>query len=247
MPDNEDIPSLRFSASYASQLNACPGSAHLHLSIPGWTPPEVDDMKGARGKGTTIHDYLRITTELPVSDVLKIIESMQYVAEIRSRRRFKVLAEETVEAEWLVTKPKTTVDLVLYVQDEIHIIDYKTGKIPVRAQGNSQLMYYALCHAWRAPKAKSVHLHIVQPWSPDGSSHYEVSAKELAEYMELCQETEQKILAKDTTLTPSDNCLFCPAYPHSRGDKGRPFCPPALQLLYPPVVDEDAILALLDE
>ena len=161
-----------------------------------------------------------------------------------------------IEQQLLVTNrsdrdlPRLEVDdvqLVLHVQHEVHIIDYKTGKIPVRAQGNSQLMYYALCHAWRAPKAKSVHLHIVQPWSPDGSSHYEVSAKELAEYMELCQETEQKILAKDTTLTPSDNCLFCPAYPHSRGDKGRPFCPPALQLLYPPVVDEDAILALLDE
>ena len=225
---------------------ACPGSADLEAAIPGFELPEKNE-KGRKGEGHRIHDLLASVITLPLRDVEKMIVALDYVAKLRRTRRFNVLAEEPAVAEWLVSKPTTTVDLVLYVQDEIHIIDYKTGKIPIRAQGNSQLMYYALCHAWRAPKAKSVHLHIVQPWSEDGSSHYEVSAKELAEYMELCQETEQKILAKDTTLTPSDNCLFCPAYPHSRGDKGRPFCPPALQLLYPPVVDEDAILALLDE
>ena len=52
------------------------------------------------------------------------------------------------------------------------------------------------------------------------------------------------MLAGDTTLVPNDHCTFCPANPHSRGDKGSPLCPPMMQKLYPFDVDEDAILAL---
>jgi hypothetical protein len=36
--------------------------------------------------------------------------------------------------------------------------------------------------------------------------------------------------------------MFCPAYPHSRSEKGKPLCPATMALLYPPIIDEDEIL-----
>ena len=154
---------LRFSASRAERLIACPGSANLELSIPGFEMPEVDETAGAKGKGSNLHEWLAETGKLKASDLRKLVEALAYYSEIRSQRRFKVLAEESVEAEWLQTKPKTTVDQVLYVQDELHIIDWKTGVIQVYAEDNKQLMFYAACFLHLAPKAKGVWLHILQP------------------------------------------------------------------------------------
>ena len=57
-------------------------------------------------------------------------------------------------AEWLPSKPGTTADLVLYVADEIHVIDLKTGKIPVLVYDNQQLLFYAATYGHLAPKAK---------------------------------------------------------------------------------------------
>ena len=62
--------------------------------------------------------------------------------------------------------------------------------------------------------------------------------------MHKAKQAEQKIIAGDPTRTPSDNCTFCPANPHSRSDKGRPLCPEMMQLLYPMGYDEAAILDL---
>ena len=234
----------RFSASSAAQLMACPGSADLERSIPGFVFPEVDEDKGAKGKGKSLHSYLEETSSLSASDLQKLAEALLYMADLRRRRRFKVLTEQTVEAEWLVTKPNTTVDVVLYTQDELHIVDYKTGKIPVYPEDNEQLMFYAACFVHLAPKAKGVWLHIVQPWADSGCTSWWCSVQDLADFIARAQATEQLIIAGDTTLTPSDHCTFCPANPHSRGDKGKPLCPPMMQLLYPMTVDEAEVLAL---
>ena len=238
----------RFSASRASRLMSCPGSGNLPLAIPGWTPPEVDPSKGAKGVGSAYHKLLEQIGLMPTRDMRAMAKAIEYVAEIRSLRKFKVLAEATEEAAWLTTKPKTTVDYILYVKDEIHIFDWKTGKIPVYAQDNAQMLFYAVTFGHLAPKAKEAHLHIVQPWAAnddfDGISTYTAPVAELQEFMLEAQDTEQKLINGDTTLSPSDNCTFCPANPHSRSDKGRPLCPAQMQLLYPMRMDESAILDL---
>lgn len=170
-------------------------------------------------------------------------QALQYMAELRSRRRFKVLAEDRSVAEWLVSQPGTTVDVVLYVQDELHIVDYKWGQIPVSVIDNEQLMFYACNYLHLAPKAKGVWVHIVQP--PAGNMEAQwITVDELADFMVRAQEAEAKVLAIDTTFGPSDHCKFCPANPHSRGDKGSPLCPAMIQLLYPSTTDETAILDL---
>ena len=234
----------RFSASSASQLIACPGSADLEKSIPGWEASVVDDTKGAKGVGTKLHAWLAETSHFSASDLASLAKALEYMAQLRARRRFRVLAEQSVQAEWLVSKPGTTVDVVLYTQDELHIVDWKTGKIPVSPIRNEQLMFYAACFIHLAPRATEVRLHIIQPWSSQGSDEWVCSAQELAEFIHRAKQAELKVLNGDTTLNPSDHCTFCPANPHSRGDKGRPLCPAMMQKLYPITVDEDEILAL---
>lgn len=233
----------RFSASNAAQLIACVGSADLENSIPGWLDPVVDDTVGAKAKGHVIHSLLEQVTQLPPRDMGHFASAITYVSNVRKLRRFNVLTETTRSADWLVTKPDTTVDVVLYVQDELHIIDWKTGKIPVSPVNNEQAMFYALTFADLAPKAKGAHLHIVQPWADGNMTSWFADTAALASFMQKARQAEAQILAGVPTRTPSDHCLFCPAYPHSRGDKGYPLCPEMMQLLYPQVVDEAEMLA----
>jgi len=232
-----------FSASNAARFAACPASADLAGAIPGWVPPVVDPMAGQKGRGTNMHALLEQAAQLPVSDLRNYIRALDYYHAIRSTRRFNVLTEESVTADWLQSKPRTTVDVVLHLADELHVMDWKWGKIPVEVIDNEQLLYYAACFAHLAPKAKGVWLHIIQPTADNMEAWY-VSATDLQAFVVRMQQAEAKVLAGDHTFGPSDHCKFCPANPHSRGDKGRPLCPAMMQLLYPPVVDEQAILDL---
>lgn len=232
-----------FTASRVGRHLACPASAHLELAIPGWTPPVRDDMAGAKGVGTTLHSLLEPIVGLPNSQMQLAVKALAYIAEVRSTRRFNVMVEQKMVADWLPSKPSTTADIVLYLADELHIIDTKFGKIPVEVIGNKQLMYYALTYAHLAPKAREVHLHIVQP-AIDNMEVWVVDAKTLAQFQADCIAADNAIISGDTTFGPSDDCTFCPAYPHSRGDKGKPLCPATMAMLYPPVVHEDEILGL---
>ena len=221
----------------------CPGSAHLDLSIPGWVPPDEDPDKGAKGLGHQLHAYLEQTSNLSARDLRCLADAMTYMSELRSRRRFKLAVEETLEAWWLVSKPRTTADVVLHLKDELHIVDYKTGKIPVCAFDNPQLKFYALAYLPMAPKAKGAYLHIVQPWSKEGSNSWFCSREELLAFATETQVAEAKILDGDTSLNPSDHCIFCDANPHKRGDKGHPLCPSMLSMLYPPdELDNEGLL-----
>jgi len=226
-------------------IMACHASANLELAIPGWQPPVVDDTAGAKGHGSDVHKIFEKVNELPAREIAAFAKVLAYVAELRSTRRFKVMIEPKIQATWLPSAPRTTADLVLYTQDEIHVLDGKWGKIPVEVIDNKQLMYYAVCFAPLAPKAKGVTLHVLQPaLGDDGYNSWFVDTNQLKQFMAEVQAAERAIQAGDTTFGPSDECKFCPAFPHARGLKGKPLCPVTMQLLYPGVVDEDAILAL---
>lgn len=233
-----------FSASNAARFMQCHASANLELAIPGYTAPVVDPMKGAKGRGTSMHAVLeQVVNEFNANEMLAVAHALMYVADLRKKRRFQVLTEASTVAEWLPSKPTTTVDLVLYVADEIHVVDYKMGRIEVQAKDNKQLLFYALCFAYLAPKAKGVWLHIVQPLIGNMDSVF-VDTTELAQFMAAAIKADEAITAGDTTFGPSDSCTFCPANPHSRGEKGKPLCPAMMQLLYPPKYDEAEILDL---
>jgi hypothetical protein len=247
--------SQRFSASVAGRLMACHASAHLDLAIPNWQEPARDDTVGMKAVGTSVHkiiqDLIEIryvtatkTQKFTASDMRAMGRALTYIGEVWGQRRFQVAVEETVEADWLQSKPKTTADLVFYTKDQLDIVDTKWGKIRVEVIDNEQLLFYAASYAHLAPKAKGVTLHIVQPRADNLESWY-VTTDEIRQFMDEAIKAEAAIAGGSVAFGPGDHCTFCPANPHSRGDKGKPLCPAQMQLLYPNHVDEDAILALI--
>lgn len=232
----------RFSASVASKHLACHASANLELAIPGYQPPPNNGETAASVRGSAMHEILEKAGEFTAKQMAGIAQAMAYVAELRMKRRFKVLLEMTSSGWWLADQPSTQADVVLYVADEIHVVDYKFGTIPVEVHGNDQGKYYSCAFLPLAPKAKGVTFHIVQPFADNIDSVFFTRA-ELDQFMEDTKQAEAAIKAGSTVFTPGDHCTFCPANPHSRGAKGSPLCPEMLQLLYPaPPLDEDAIL-----
>lgn len=238
----------RFSASQATKFMNCRGAANLAVAIPGWVPPQEDpNADTAANRGTLMHGMFAQIMSLSTKDAAMMAKAIEYVAKVRSTRRFKVLIEAPVTAMWLKTTPTTQADLVLYVADEIHVFDLKTGVIPVSAVENYQLLYYGATYAPLAPKATGVYLHIVQPWA-DNTEVWFASTARLLAFMSEAMQTERDILNEVVTLSPGDHCTFCPANPHGRGARGTPSCPAMMQLLYPQVaVDLDAMLSLEDE
>lgn len=243
----------RFSASVAGRHMACHASANLELAIPGWQPPPPRPP-GAAGAGTSIHGIveqlfaIKTTTatretKFNAKDMLAFARILTYIGELWSTRRFSVLVEQSFTAAWLPQPTSTTPDLVLYTQDEVHLLDMKWGKIPVEVVGNPQLLFYDVCVAALAPKAKGVTNHILQPRADNMESWF-ADTNVIRDFRDEAIATQRSILAGSTTFGVSDDCKFCPAFPHSRGEKGQPLCPEAMRLLYPKHVDEDAILAL---
>jgi hypothetical protein len=212
---------------------SCPASANLDLAIPNWVEPVRVTTPNAANTGTQHHLMFEQLFQMSAKDLRCYAEMLAYVADLRSTRRFKVLTEAQITATWLQGNPGTTADLVLYTQDELHILDPKTGKIPVEVVDNEQLLFYAACFAPLAPKAKGVTVHILQPWAETGCRSWYVDTLTLKKFMDDAIEAERKILAKDLTFHPSDKCMFCPANPHSRGAKGHPLCPAMMSVLYP--------------
>lgn len=238
------MPPERFSASVAGRHMACHASANLELAIPNYVAPVEDrTANNAANRGTRMHEIFAGVMELSPGDMVKMASAIQYISDLRQTRRFKVLVEEGITVKWLNTQPKTTMDVVLYTQDEIHVIDLKTGKIPVDVVNNSQLMYGAVTYAPLAPKAKGAWLHILQPWA-GGNHSWFADTPTLGRFMGDAMAAESAIAAGDMSFGPGDHCTFCPANPHSRGQKGSPFCPELMQLYYPQPFDEDALLDL---
>ena len=225
----------QLSASSAERFSLCTGSADLPSAIPGWVDG-VPKPGNAASRGSLIHEVLAAATELSPAELRGLHQALAYFAGLRTLRRFTVLSEYTFTAGWLDPAVLSTVDVALHTIDELHIIDWKTGKIPVSPVDNKQLMFYAACAAYLAPKAKFVTLHVIQPWSPEWSpdiASHVVTADELALFMDEMRAAHAKIQAHDLTLSPGDHCQFCPANPHSRGVKGSPLCPAQMAVLYP--------------
>lgn len=233
---------IKLSASVIGRAMTCTASADLETAIPGWTPPVRDDNAGAKGTGSRIHLGLEhLFKDLTSSQLPQLIKLLDYVHGVASTRRFRKLVEEPMVAEWLTSRPVTTPDLVLYLSDELHIFDWKWGRLPVDVIDNPQLMFAAVSCAHLAPKAQQVTVHLLQP-PLDKFESQVLTAAQLAVFSLKVREAEQLIHSKQLTFVPSDHCTFCPANPHSRGDKNRPYCPAMMKMLYPEFIDEAEIL-----
>ena len=140
----------------------------------------------------------------------------------------EIFAEVKREAEWLETKPKTTVDLIMRDKNIMHVMDLKMGDIVVSPINNEQLMYYAETFN-EDSKWTKIRLHIIQR---KGTDFWDVPLPVMTAWVKRVMASEQAILAGDLTLSPGSHCNFCPANPHGRGDRGNKACPAMMVVLY---------------
>jgi hypothetical protein len=164
-----------------------------------------------------------------------IADAIDYVADILDELKDKgaddieVLIEAKRVADWLVSKPKTTVDLIVrsVKLSIMYVIDLKMGELEVSPQENEQLMYYS--KTFGADDYDTVVLVILQRNHIDD---WTLVPKVFDKWVNKVLAAEQAIIEGDLTLTPGSHCQFCPANPHGRGDRGNKACPAMMTVLY---------------
>jgi len=169
-----------------------------------------------------------------------LADAIDFIAEILVDGG-EVQTEVTVKATWLKTEPNTTVDIIIRQGEHLYIIDLKAGTTPVEAMNNNQLLYYTACFL---EQEEYLHLIILQR---NNISEWAITRNVVETWMDQMQESEQAILDGDLTLRVGSWCTFCSANPRSRGDKGYPFCPEMIELLYGAQDDLDVEKAILED
>ena len=222
-------------ASSAAMFMACSAAADLPTALPGFKDGERKPGNAAE-RGNKWHELLAAAAGLSRPDMKRLIKALEFFSDLRAQGNYKMLIEEKVDCDWLKPGVKTTADLVLYKQGELHILDWKMGTVVVDHNDNSQGKFYGVSYSHLAPKAKGVFFHIVQPfaktWDPDDCTAY-FTAAELDQFKDDAIAAQVEIDSKQLTMSVGDHCMFCPAYPHSRGTKGDTMCPEAMRVLYP--------------
>lgn len=211
----------KLSASNASQWMSCHASTDLEAAIPGFVATK--DETFAASKGTAMHDVLALALDVGTNrDLQDIVSMLDYVAELRKERRFKMLVEYQMLTSWMVRPSVTTADVILYLQDELHVIDHKTGGTVVDPDSPQLLTYAAAAMAeGLAPKAEGVWVHVNQPRA-DNQVKTWISRADIALFVAEQMEHERQILAGDLAFGPSPAaCTFCMANPASRGSVGK--------------------------
>lgn len=185
------------------------------------------------------------TVGVPPRRIAFLAEALEYVADLIADMdpdSLEIFVEVKKKVEWLDTAPNTTVDLILKDKDTMHVLDLKSGEVSVSPVENEQLMYYG--RTFGALDFEHVTLHILQRENID---NWRLTNKFLLDYTTKIQTSEQEILAGDLTLSPGDHCKFCPANPHTRGDKGNKACPAMMRVLYGERDVEAADAAIITE
>ena len=83
----------RFSASSAAQLMQCHGSANLELAIPGYVEPTRDEMAGAKGVGTRMHDSFKEFTHWTSPDLHGLVRLVYQYSQLHWKKRRAYLAD----------------------------------------------------------------------------------------------------------------------------------------------------------
>ena len=188
--------------------------------------------------------------QLPPKMLTYVVEALRYyndLSTLGTRWEVEVLAEQSIDCGWLPSQPKTTPDVVLLRGlQQIDVLDWKTGAIHVNPRDNDQLLFYVASALYAYVPRQNwstmrIFVHVVQPGNQVG---VEVQYSELEAWMNRAIQADRAIMQKDLTLRPGDHCTFCPANPHSRGDKAAPWCPPMYNMLYPDTTNNDEILDL---
>ena len=205
----------RLSASRTERFMTCPGSVRLENQMPYEPPGE------AAAIGTAIHELSeRILRGEEIDDpdvnpehVAMAQEYANFINNLVENPR-KKLIEVNVDAGLKSLHPALggTADAVLVDGNHLIICDLKTGRVPVEAENNKQLMTYALgvMRQFNAPVDITCTMHIFQPRA--GHSKWTISGADLVNHGHDLVHAANLALSPDAPTNPSpDACKYCRA------------------------------------
>ena len=205
----------RLSASRTERFMTCPGSVRLENQMPYEPPGE------AAAIGTAIHELSeRILRGEEIDDpdvnpehLSMAQEYADFINNLVANPR-KKLIEVNVDAGLKSLHPALggTADAVLVDGDHLIICDLKTGRVPVEAKDNKQLLTYALgvMRQFNAPASSQCTMHIFQPRA--GHAKWTVSGMDLISHGLALKQAADLALSPDAPTNPSpDACKYCKA------------------------------------
>jgi len=204
----------RLSASRTDRFMQCPGSYRLESLMPHEPAGE------AAAIGTAIHELSEIILRggaIPTGtdpDHLSMAQGYANFVNTLVENPRKKLIEVNLDEGLQSLHPALggTADAVLVDGDHLHIVDLKTGRVPVDAQDNKQLLTYALgaMRQLKAPSSITCTMHIFQPRV--GHSKWTVSGNRLELHGRRLLEAAELALTSDAPTSPSvDACRYCRA------------------------------------
>lgn len=101
-----------------------------------------------------------------------------------------------------------TIDAAWSDDGVLHILDFKTGKWPVKSEGNWQLIGYASERAW--DEYAHIRLGIYQPHVSKHIQWANYTYETFKSYNDAYKAAAQKVFHAPE-LVPGDHCKFCPA------------------------------------
>ncbi len=215
MTQHQQRKHARLSASRTERFMTCPGSVRLENQMPYEPPGE------AAAIGTAIHELseamLRgddlIQADYPDEHWEMATEYTNFINNLVKNPR-KRLIEVNVDngLKSLHQALGGTADAVLVDGNHLHVIDLKTGRVPVSAENNKQLLTYALgvMRQFNAPASIECTMHIFQPRV--GHSQWTVDGTHLIRHGFDLKHAAELALSPDAPTNPSpDACKYCRA------------------------------------
>ena len=204
----------RLSASRTDRFMSCPGSYRLESLMP------YEPAGEAAAIGTAIHELSEIILSgraVPADtdkDHLSMAQGYADFVNTLVENPRKKLIEVNLDEGLKSLHPALggTADAVLVDGNHLHILDLKTGRVPVDATDNKQLLTYALgaMRQLKAPSTIECTMHIYQPRV--GHSKWTVSGNYLELHGRRLQEAAELALTSDAPTHPSpDACRYCKA------------------------------------
>ena len=209
----------RLSASRADRFMACPGSVALESTMP------YEKSGEAAAIGTHIHElsemllngthtYEEIKASGVEAEHLDMAQDYTNFVNSLVENPRKRLIEVNVDEGLKSLHPSLggTADAVLTESNTLHVIDLKTGRVPVSAKDNKQLLVYALgvARKLKAPADITVKMHIFQPRT--GHSVAEISGNDLISFGHELKAAAELANTPGAPVVPgSSQCQWCRA------------------------------------
>ena len=205
----------RLSASRADRFMTCPGSVRLESQMPYEPPGE------AAAIGTAIHELSEAMLRGDALNQADYEDShwnmassyVKFINELIENPRKKLIEVNVDDGlKSLHQALGGTADAVLVDGNHLHVIDLKTGRVPVEAENNRQLLTYAVgvMRKFNAPKDITCTMHIFQPMV--GHSSWTVDGARLIQHGVDLQQAATLALSYDAPTNPSpDACKYCRA------------------------------------